>query len=320
MDKMKVVITDYEYENVDLERRIIEEAGFSLFDYQAKTEEELIRVTKDADAVLVQYANITRRVLSEMERCKIVVRYGIGYNNIDCEAAAEYKIYAANVPDYGIDEVSGHAVTMILALSKKLLTLQKAMKNGDRSYASVVPLYRFEGSTVGLVGFGRIPQAVARKLSGFNVRILAFDPYLSPETAKKAGVLLVDFDTLLKESDFVSLHCPLSRETTGLLNKDAFSKMKKTAFLVNTSRGPVIEERALIEALKSGGIAGAGLDVFETEPLSPDSELLKMENVILTPHCAWYSEQAIKALQGKAAEEAVRVLQGSPPRNAVNRF
>lgn len=315
---MKVVISDFEYTNVDQETKIITEFGAELQACHSKTEEEIIAAVKDADAVIVQYANITKNIINHMQRCKMIIKYGIGVNNIDSEAATAKGIYVCNVPDYGVDEVSNHAIALLMALAKKLPVITKALRGGDWGYTSTVPLFRMAGSTLGLVGLGRIPSMVAQKMSGFGMRILAFDPYMSPETAKKRGVELVDFETLCRESDFISIHCPLTDSTTHIFNEKAFENIKKTAYIINTARGPVIEEKALIEALKSGKIAGAGLDVYENEPISQDNELLKMDNVIATPHCAWYSEAAIFTLQRKVAEEVVNVLKGNRPYNCTN--
>ncbi|MGX8702802.1 C-terminal binding protein [Caproiciproducens sp.] len=317
---MKVVITDFEYPNVEQETKIITESGTQLQACHLKTEEEIIAAVRDADAVIVQYAVITRKIIDHMQNCKMIIKYGIGVNNIDSAAAAEKGICVCNVPDYGVDEVSNHAIALLLALAKKLPVITKALRGGDWGYTSTVPLFRLAGSTLGLVGLGRIPSLVAKKMSGFGMRILAFDPYMTPEAARERGAELVDFETLCRESDFISIHCPLTDSTTHLFDEKAFALMKKTAFLINTARGPVIEEQALIGALKSGKIAGAGLDVFETEPISQESELLRMDNVIATPHCAWYSEEAISTLQRKVAEEVVNVLGGNPPFNCTNKI
>ena len=319
MEKVTLVITDYQYEHVEAERAIAREAGVELLARNCKTEREVIEAVRDADAVITQYCDINAAVIAEMRRCKVIVKYGIGTNNIDSEAAARKGIYACNVPDYGTDEVANHVVAMLLALAKKLNVITDAFRHGDWGYGSVIPLYRIAGSTLGLVGFGRIPMSVARKMLGFEVNVIAYDPYVSAETAKAAGVELVDFDTLCAKSDFISIHCPLTAQTTHLFNRKTFQMMKKTAFLINTARGPVIRERDLIEALEAGEIAGAGLDVFEVEPLDRQSKLLTMKNVIATPHIAWYSEQAIQAVQRKAAEEAVNVLKGNAPFNPVNK-
>lgn len=317
---MKVVITDFEYPNVDQETKIITESGAQLQACHLRTEEEIIAEVRDADAVIVQYAVITRKIIDHMQKCKMIIKYGIGVNNIDSAAATEKRIYVCNVPDYGVDEVSNHAITLLLALAKKLPVITKALRGGDWGYTSTVPLFRLAGSTLGLIGLGRIPSLVAKKMSGFGMRILAFDPYMTPEAARKRGAELVDFETLCRDSDFISIHCPLTDSTTHLFDEKAFALMKKTACLINTARGPVIDEQALIQALKSGKIAGSGLDVFETEPISQESELLRMDNVIVTPHCAWYSEEAISTLQRKVAEEVVNVLGGNPPFNCTNKI
>ncbi len=316
---MKVVITDYEYPNIDQERAIITGSGAELAAFQVKDEEGLIEIVRDADAVVVQYANITPKVIKAMEHCKMIIKYGIGVNNIDSMAATEKGIYICNVPDYGIDEVSNHAIAMMLALAKKLPIVTKSLRGGEWGYLSTIPLFRLQDSTLGLVGLGRIPSLVAKKMSGFGMNILAYDPYAKEDYARSQGVTLVDFDTLIERSDFVSVHCPQTEETTHLFNKEVFTRMKKTAFLINTARGPIVDQTALIEALKSGEIAGAGLDVFEQEPIEKDSELLKMDNVIATPHCAWYSEQAITTLQRKIAEEVINVLKGNKPFNCTNK-
>ena len=315
---MKAVITDYQYESIETERSIIEGAGFTLEGYQAKETKDLIPAVEDAQAVITQYADINAEVISHMKRARMIIKYGIGVNNIDCEAAAKKGIYVCNVPDYGVEEVSDHAVAMILALGKKLPILTEAFRNGDWGYGSVVPLYRLSECTVGLVGFGRIPQMAARKLKGFGMRILAYDPYASEQTAKEAGVVLTDMEQIIKESDFISVHCPLAKDTRHIIGREEFRKMKSTAFVINTARGGIIDEAALMEALKEKEIAGAGIDVFEQEPPGSDNELLHLPNVIATPHSAWYSEVAVTNLQRKVAEEVVNVLQGNRPFHCVN--
>lgn len=316
---MKVVITDCQYPEVDTERRIITGAGHTLETFQVKNEAELVAATRDADAIIVQYAAMTHAVIEQLENCKIIIKYGIGVNNIDCTAATEHGVYVCNVPDYGTDEVSNHAIALLFALCKKLPQLTKQLEAGEWSYAPAVPLYRMDGATLGLVGFGRIPQLVAKKMVGFGLNIIANDPYISEEAAQAFGVTLVDFDTLCTQSDYISVHCPLTEQTTRLFNAEAFKKMKPTAFLINTARGGILDEQALIKALNSREIAGAGLDVFEQEPPNKDNPLLVMQNVVATPHTAWYSEQAIEALQKKVAEEVVNVLAGNRPWNLCNR-
>lgn len=318
MSNLKVVITDYQYEHINVERNIFQNAGFDLYDYQYKKAEELIPVVKDADAIVTQYSDVTKEVIEQLDHCKIIIKYGIGVNNIDVEAATKKGIYVCNVPDYGVEEVSDHAITMILCLAKKLRIITEALKNGDWGYTSIVPLFRFKECKLGLVGFGRIPQLIAKKLSGFDIKIMAYDPYIKQETAKNFKVELADLDTIIKECDFISVHLPLTTETNHLINKESFKNMKNSAIIINTARGGVVCEEDLIEALNKGEIAGAGLDVFETEPIRMNHKLLHMKNVIATPHCAWYSETAITTLQYKVAQEVVNVLQGNKPYNCVN--
>lgn len=320
MSKHKVVITDYWYETLDMEKAELSKLeGVELSANQCKDEDELVDLVQDADAVIVQFASITKKVIDAMKKCKLIVRYAIGVDNIDLAAATSKGIFVANVPDYGIDEVSNHAIALLLALAKKIIPLSNSVKEGKWDYTVSKPLYRMSGRTLGLIGFGRIPVMVAKKMSRFGVEMLCYDPYISEEIPKKLGVVPVDLDTLLKKSDYISVHCPLNNQTRHLLSKEQFAKMKPGAILINTARGGIIDESALIEALQSGRIAAAGLDVTEREPIAADNPLLFMDNVIITPHNAWYSEEAIATLQRMVGEEVVRVLSGQLPKNLVNK-
>lgn len=316
---MKVVITDYQYDNVDTERRIVEDAGFELLDYQVKTPGALIPLVKDADAIITQYADIDRQVIESLEHCKMIIKYGIGVNNIDCRAAGEKGIYVCNVPDYGVHEVSDQAVTMILCLGKKLEPLQEDLRRGKWGYGGIVPVKRFTECRAGLIGFGRIPQMVCRKLQAFGMEILVYDPFVDDAVIEAAGASRASVEEICRNADFISVHCPLTEETRHMIGEKEFAMMKPECCIVNTARGGVVDEQALIGALNEGRIAGAGVDVFEEEPVSVYHPLLHMENVIATPHSAWYSETAITTLQRKAAEEVVNVLQGNEPFHCVNR-
>lgn len=315
---MKAVITDYQYDNVDQERALIEGAGHTLVARRTSAREEILADAADADAILTQYCPIDEAVISRLAHCRIIIKYGIGINNIDADAAARRGIYVCNVPDYGVDEVSNHAIALYFALSRKLFTLADALKSGDWGYSSAMPLHRVAGSTLGLVGFGRIPQAVAGKMRGFSVRLLAYDPFCAAERMADLGVEKADLPRLLGESDFISIHCPSTPETRHMFDARAFKAMKRSAFLINTARGDIVDEDALIAALEQKEIAGAGLDVFAHEPVSADSPLLRMPNVIATPHSAWYTEESVRALQRGVAEEVVRVLAGRPPLHLCN--
>lgn len=316
---MKVLFTDYQYESIDQELKILSETGAQIIDLQKDKSLTLPDAVRTADAIIVQYAEITADLIGKMEQCKMIVKYGIGVNNIDVAAATEKGIYVCNVPDYGIDEVSNSAVAMMLALHRKLPASRAALRNNDWSYNSMLPIKRLAGSTLGLVGLGRIPAMVAKKMQGFGLDIIAYDPYIDSARADELNVKLVDFETLYTCSDIISIHCALTDETRHMFNAAVFKRMRKNAILINTARGPVIKEQDLIEALRAGDIAGAGLDTFESEPIDAHNPLLQMENVICTPHVAWYSEDAIKNVQRSAAEEAARVITGNNPLNPVNK-
>ena len=318
MNKLKVVISDYYYESIHQEAAVMADIGAELLDYHCQTEDEVIAVAADCDALICQFAPITRRVIEAMSRCRVIVRYAIGVDNIDLSAAEEHGIYVCNVPDYGIDEVSNHAIALLLDCAKKLTYLAGQVKQGNCGYTTVKPLYRVEGKTLGLMGFGRIPQLVARKMAGFGVHIIAHDPMMNEDQARKLGVTAVSFEELLAQSDYLSVHCPLTAQTHHLFNWESFQLMKPTAVFINTARGAVVKEEDLVRALEEGEIAMAGIDVTETEPIPQDHPLLRLDNAVVTPHVAWYSEEAVESLQLKAAQEVARVLSGQLPLHPVN--
>lgn len=316
---MKVVITDYQYDHIDTERAIIEGAGHSLFACQEKEPEKLIPLVEDADAVITQYADLNEAVIDKLRHCRLIIKYGIGVNNIDCKAAGRKGILVCNVPDYGVEEVSDHAVAMMLCLGKKLQLLQRSVREGRWGYQCVVPVKRFSECCAGLVGFGRIPRLVCQKLKAFGMEVLVYDPYVEEDLVAAQGAEKVSLEELCTRGDFISVHCPLTESTKHLIGEKELALMKKNCVLVNTARGGIVDEKALVEALKSNRIAGAGLDVFEEEPIRKTHPLLSMDNVIATPHNAWYSETAISVLQTKVAQEVVNVLAGGEPFHCVNR-
>lgn len=315
---MKVVITDYYYESLEQERRVLWECGAKLEAYQCKTEDEIIEVAADCDALICQFAPVTAKVIQSLEKCKVIVRYAIGVDNIDLKAAEEKGIYVCNVPDYSLDEVSNHAIALLLDCAKKLTYLAGQVRQGKNSYTVVKPLFRMEGKTLGLVGFGRIPQLVAKKMAGFGVNIISYDPMMNMEKAEELGVTRVEFEELLTKSDYVSVHCPLNEATYHMFYRDVFQKMKSEAIFVNTARGAIVKDEDLVWALQNGEIAMAGIDVTEAEPIPQEHPLLQLDNAVVTPHDAWYSEEAVKSLQLKVAQEAARVLSGEKPKNPVN--
>jgi D-3-phosphoglycerate dehydrogenase len=276
-----------------------------------------LRVARDADALLATYAKITAEMIRQMTRCRIISRFGIGVDNVDIPAASERGIVVTKVPDYCIDEVSDHTMALLLSAVRKIPFANSMVHAGKWEMPAVVPIHRLRGTVLGLVGFGRIPQLVAPKAKSFGMRVVSCDPYIPKEVFERAGVDSVEFGELLKISDYISIHSPLLPETQGLFNADAFRQMKPSAYLINTARGPIVDEAALAQALDAGQLAGAALDVMPKEPTT-DSPLFGRANVIITPHTSFYSEESLVDLQTKAAEEVVRVLQGEAPKNPVN--
>ena len=319
MAKYKIAITDYQYETIQPQIDVVKTfPDAELIALQCRTEEEVIRLAGDADILLNQYAPMNARVIEQLKNCKAIIRYGIGVDTVDIDAATARGIYVCNVPDYGVDETSNQTIAMILAMARKLPIIHADVRRGNWGLSIGKPMYRFAGSTLGFVGLGRIASAVVEKLRPFGLHMIAYDPYLDPAKAEEMGVKLVDFDTLLRTSDYVTIHCPATAENRHMFNAEAFAKMKQTAYLINCARGAIVDTKALIDALEQEKIAGAALDVIEKEPIEKDNPLLAMDNVIIVSHFGGYSEEAIVSLQTKAAQEAVNILAGNRPYNAVN--
>lgn len=278
----------------------------------------VVEAVRGADAVMVRETPITAEAIEAMTRCKVIVRYGVGVDNIDLAAARRRRIYVANVPDYGSEEVSDHALALLMSVARRVTQRDRDVRRGVWGVGHRQPIRSFRGRTLGIVGFGRIGRAFHRKASALGfARTLVFDPYVkTPEP----GIELVSIDDLCREADAISLHVPLTEETRRLINADRFSLMKPGVILVNTARGGVVDEQALVEALRSGRIAGAGIDVFEEEPVPLDHPLLGFENVVVTDHTGWYSEESVTELQTKATQEVVRVFRGERPHSWVNRW
>jgi D-3-phosphoglycerate dehydrogenase len=279
-------------------------------------EEDVIRACQEANGIINQYTLLTRRVLENLPRCKVIARYGVGVDPIDLKAATDLGIIVANVPDYCIDEVADQALALILALTRKITFFDQKIKSNQWDFHQGRPIHRIRGKTLGLIGCGRIGLEVTKRISSFGVRVIAFDPYLdkAPE-----GIELKGLDEVLKDSDILSIHCPLTASTHHLISENAFRKMTKKPLLINTSRGAIVDEDALVRALGEGRISGAGLDVLEKEPPDPQNPLLGMGNVILSPHVSFYSEESIKELKHRTAENVAEVLLGRWPRSVVNR-
>ena len=317
MAEFQVAVSDIVFPNLDRARAVLSTIGAELWLAEEPKPEAILRVAKDADALLATYAKITADMIRQMTRCRIISRFGIGVDNVDIPAATERGIVVTKVPDYCIDEVSDHAMALLLSAVRKIPLANSLVQQGRWEMPAVVPIHRLRGTVLGLVGFGRIPQLVAPKAQAFGMRVVSFDPYIPKDVFERARVESVDFPQLLKISDYISIHAPLLPETQGLFNADAFRQMKPHAYLINTARGPIVDEAALARALDAGQLAGAALDVMTKEPPT-GSPLLGRPNVIITPHTSFYSEESLNDLETKAAEEVVRVLKGQAPKNPVN--
>jgi D-3-phosphoglycerate dehydrogenase / 2-oxoglutarate reductase len=313
MARFLIAVTDSPFPSLDPAKAALARVDPELRMAKSASAEDILAVARDADAILVTYAKLPGELLRQLTRCRAIGRFGLGVDNIDIPAAAALGISVNYVPDYCMQEVSDHAMALLLATARKVPLSDKLVQSGRWEVPPIVPIHRLSGRVLGLVGFGNIPRALAPKARAFGLRVVTHDPYVSPDVLSAAAVEGVSFDRLLEMSDFVSIHAPLMPSTRGLFNADVFHKMKKGAVLINTARGPLVDEAALIAALDTGQLGGAALDVVTTEPLTKDSKLLGRDNVILTPHTAFYSVEALEELQTKCAADVARVLSGEQP-------
>jgi D-3-phosphoglycerate dehydrogenase len=318
---LKIVITDYRFPDVEQERRAVEAAGDTLVTGQAATEDQVVELCRDADGVLTVRAPVTKRAIAAMQRCRIIVRYGIGVDTVDVAAATERGIMVANVPDYCLDEVSDHALTLLLMLGRQMISAIALAREDTWAVAEMPPLQRLRGQTCGLIGCGKIGSLLAGKVSALGMKVIIHDPFLTEARAREMGAELVSLEILLARADFISLHAPLNEATHHLLGETAFAKMKKTASIINTARGGLIDEAALLAALDAGKISGAALDVLESETaVTPiRSALVRHPKMIVTAHTAWLSVQARATLQLRAIEQVLACLRGEIPYGLVNR-
>jgi D-3-phosphoglycerate dehydrogenase len=324
--RFKVVITDFDYGDNEIEKRILAPIGAEVVALQAKREDDLFAEARDCDAIMNQYARVGARTIETMQRCKVIARYGVGVDIVDVEAATRAGIQVTNVRDYCTEEVADHAVAMWLAMARKLAEFDRSTHRGEWRWRAGQPVYRLRGRTVGLVSFGQIGQAIAKRALAFGVELVVYDPYADAERIKQLGGAKVDKDELLKRSDVIVMQAPMTPETRHFLSAREFSLIKPGALIVNTGRGPTIDNAALYQALVSGRVAGAALDDPEEEPAkraswSPDGNpLFSLPNVMVTPHVAYYSEESIRLAREIAASEVARVLTGEAPRNPVNQI
>ncbi|MBE7025285.1 MAG: C-terminal binding protein [Ruminococcaceae bacterium] len=316
---MKIVMLDRMGTDFSLEKKVFRDAGATFLVTYFRNADELRDIVRDADILMFNDAHITAEIIAALDKCKMIIRYGIGYDNVDLEAAGRKGIFVCNAPSYGTYDVAEHTMALLLSVCKHIPLADKCARTGQWNADRVGKARRLCGKTLGLVGFGRIAHMVATRARAFEMEILIYDPYVDSSDAAAMGVTAVDFPTLLERADYVSLHSPLNAETHHMMGMPQFKLMKKDAVLINTGRGGLINENEMIFALLSGEIAGAALDVFETEPLPASSKLLQMENVVLSPHVAWNSYEGTHDLHVEVTENVLRVLRGETPINIVNR-
>lgn len=323
-DRPKVVITDYDFGDVDIERAILEAAGAEVIALQSKQESDLFEVARDCAAMINQYARIGSQTIARMQACEVIARYGVGVDIVDVDAATDRGILVTNVRDYCTEEVADHAISLWLALARKLPDYDRATHKGIWQWQSGKPIHRLRDRTMGIVSFGKIGQAIAARAKPFGVKVVAFDPYLPADVAAEHGAELVSKTELLRRSDYVLMQAPMTKETRHFLSDAEFSAMKPGAILVNTGRGPTVDNQALYRALTQGQIAAAGLDDPEEEPAkraewSPgDNPIFTLPNVIVTPHAAYYSEESIRTARETAATQVAKVLTRQQPDYPVN--
>lgn len=316
---MNVVYTDNGFGNTAIEHEIIESGRGELRVHQCKTEDDVIGASSDADALLVQWAPITARVIESLpETCRLIVRIGIGYDNVDLRAARDRGIDVCNVPDYCTDEVADHTMALALALLRQVAQTDSRTRKGTWSITTERPIHSFSEQTFVTIGFGRIARAVLDRARGFRFKLAAVDPHVPAGQFEQAGVTKLDLDEAFRRADVVSLHCGLYDDTYHLIDAERIETMKSSAIVVNTSRGGLVDAEALSNALGEGRLSGAGLDVYEKEPLADDSPLRSAPNTLLTSHVAWYSTESIIRLRELAAKEIVRYINGEQLLHVVN--
>lgn len=318
MSVLKLVVTDQAFGNTRHERFAAQLVGAEFAEHQCKTEDDTCAAVIGAQVVLNNFAPITRKVMAVLPKGAVIVRYGVGVDNVDLGAARELGVRVCNVPDYGVDEVADHAAAFSLALARKIGRFDNGIRSGDWKIAAMVGgLRSLRDTTVGLIGMGRIARSYASRMAAFGCKIVGFDPYVSDDAARLAGIEPMARDEVIASANILSLHLPFTPETRHMIDAKALARLPAGAIVINCSRGGLIDEDALAEALASGQVSGAGLDVFEKEPLAASSPVRNAPNVLLSPHAAFFSDASVDALQRLASEEAMRALRGEALRCAL---
>ncbi|MGA2639312.1 MAG: C-terminal binding protein [Spirochaetia bacterium] len=319
MSRFTVVIADDRYAAYDEEKAVLAELDAEVRVFSSSSPSEARTAFADADAILVNLFPMTAEIIEGLAKCRVISRYGVGYDNVAVDAATRRGIWVTFVPDYCFEEVADHALALLLCCIRKIGYKDRMIRQGKWNLHRDQPCYRVEGRTLGILGYGNVAHTMLRKVSGLGFgRVIMCDPYVRASTVKAAGAVPVDLHVLLAESDYISVHVPLTSETRHMIGRAELARVKPGAILVNTARGPVLDEHAVAEALRDGKLGGAGLDVFEEEPLPRDSPLRQLDNVIFTDHAGWYSEESVVELKTKAARNAAAVLAGGTPPYPVN--
>jgi D-3-phosphoglycerate dehydrogenase len=321
VSRFTVVIADDRYSDYREEEEVLRDVDAEIKVFRSGTAEEAKRAFAPADGILVNLFPMTAELISGLDGCRVISRYGVGYDNVNVEAATRKGIWVTFVPDYCFEEVADHALALLLCCIRKIGYKDRMIRQGKWNMHRDQPCHRVEEKTLGILGYGNAAHTLLRKVSGFGFgRVLMCDPYVRASTIKAAGAEPVDLPALLAQSDYISVHVPLTPETRHMIGPKELALVKPGAILINTARGPVLDEGALAEALASGRLAGAGLDVFEKEPLPADSPLRELDTVVFTDHAGWYSEESVVELKTKAARNVAAVLAGGKPPYPVNRL
>lgn len=319
MAKYKIYVTDNRHESYEIEEKMLKSVDAELKICNCETEEDIARECADADGILLDMAPMGAKAIESLKSCKIINRYGVGFENVDLDAATAKGIQVTNVPDYCMEDVSDHAMTLMLSCMRHVAMRDRMIRNGGWNIRATS--FRLKGKTLGVIGAGRIARALIRKVSGFEFKeILAYDPYVSADDLAKIGVRKVELEELLNTSDFVSLHMHVTKETQGIINEKTLAMMKPTAILINVSRGTLVDDPSLLAALKSNKILAAGLDTHCCEPLTAASEYCKLDNVVLTDHTAYSTVEGVEELKVKSAQNIIDALMGAKPKYPVNKL
>lgn len=319
MAQYKVVVTDHFFHPLEVERSALKKVDVELVDVNKKSAEEILDACKDADGLINLFYPIDRKFIQEMRKCRIISRYGTGVDNVDVSSATEKGIIVANVPSYCTEEVSDQAMALLYCCARKIIPYHINVAAGKWDYTIGKPIFRIRGQVLGIFGFGNNAKALASKAKGVGLKVIAHDPFVHDTLVSSYGVEPVSFKELLARSDYISIHCALTEQTRHLFSFEEFKAMKKTAFIINTARGGIINGDALYQALKEKWIAGAALEVFDPEPLLPDNPLRTLDNIVFNPHTGWYSEESTEDLRRKTAEAVSFVLEGKVPPSFVNK-